>query len=40
MKKFLAILALIALGIASQACGGSEKCPAYTEANTPAESRV
>lgn len=40
MKKFLAILAVIALGVASQACGGSEKCPAYSKADTPAESRV
>ena len=31
MKKVIGVLAIIALGILSQSCGSSEKCPAYSE---------
>jgi len=29
MRKVFAAVTLIALGLLAQACGGSEKCPAY-----------
>lgn len=32
MKKIIGILALLALGIMAQSCGGGEKCPAYSAA--------
>lgn len=34
MKKIVVALSLIAMGIMAQACGSSEKCPAYSQADT------
>lgn len=33
MKKIIAILTLVAMGVLAQSCGSSEKCPAYAKAN-------
>jgi len=30
MKKVIAVLTLVAVGVLAQSCGGSEKCPAYS----------
>ena len=30
MKKVIAVLTLVVVGVLAQSCGGSEKCPAYS----------
>ena len=30
MKKVIAVLTLVAMGVLAQSCGSSEKCPAYS----------
>lgn len=30
MKKIIAVLTLVAIGVLAQSCGSSEKCPAYS----------
>lgn len=40
MKKFVAALTLIALGLLAQACGSSEKCPAYGQMDVETAERV
>jgi uncharacterized lipoprotein YehR (DUF1307 family) len=35
MKKVFVIVVLAVLGFVLQSCGGAEKCPTYTENNTP-----
>lgn len=30
MKKIIAVLTLVAMGVLAQSCGSSEKCPAYS----------
>jgi hypothetical protein len=40
MKKVLLPLAFLALILAAQACGGAEKCPAYTAVEQGEEGRV
>jgi len=37
MKKILAIVLILAAGMALQSCGGAEKCPAYTSLESPQE---
>lgn len=34
MKRLFAVLTLIVLGVLAQACGSSEKCPAYSQVDT------